>query len=533
MFSILTAFLSTNITAHINQSAVVESELSDIHSYYQSQSNEYSLSTAAVPQPSQQQQQQHIIVIGAGLTGLHSAYYLSKLGHTVTILERSNSVCTGSSALNTGLLSVSTAGPLLSTTALIIAYKNQFCPINIKSHPDLDSVGLFSTADSKQFVTAMLPTSIQSRYWDRLKSIYGLALYSRYLAINLLTNNTDNNTNNNNPPIFGGYFRFFTNKRQFRADILPDIQSNRAVINTDTQLPTDELLLSTLPIMKSIINTGTIAGTTYSKYDCNINPVYYQSKLLNSLLTNNNNRVKILYNTPVQRFAYNNNNHNTTDNSILGVITPAGIYTADKYVIAAGTDSIELLDQFQLSYIKPYTAQLKTHALKVNIPTDTDTSSINNSSIQFADTATNIVTYSNNNNNSSNNISNELYITSGNSLSDQSQQLLPNQIQLITDSIRLLYPSLNKSTISDNGNNLPIYRFRLITADGLPIISAINLGPILNNPINQNKLYINCASGPNSFAISAARGKLLSEIIIGQKGIIDPKPYQLDRFKPV
>ena len=54
----------------------------------------------------------HIHVVGAGVVGLTTAYYLTKKGHKVTILEKEDSVAKGSSFANGGQLSYCFSDPL-------------------------------------------------------------------------------------------------------------------------------------------------------------------------------------------------------------------------------------------------------------------------------------------------------------------------------------------------------------------------------------------------------------------------------------
>ncbi len=47
----------------------------------------------------------HVVVIGAGVVGVTTAYYLARHGHQVTVLERASDVAAGASFGNAGQLS--------------------------------------------------------------------------------------------------------------------------------------------------------------------------------------------------------------------------------------------------------------------------------------------------------------------------------------------------------------------------------------------------------------------------------------------
>ena len=53
----------------------------------------------------------HIVVVGAGLIGVTSAYRLQRAGHTVTVVERESAVARGASYANGSMLTPSMADP--------------------------------------------------------------------------------------------------------------------------------------------------------------------------------------------------------------------------------------------------------------------------------------------------------------------------------------------------------------------------------------------------------------------------------------
>ena len=63
-------------------------------------------------------QQRDVLVIGAGVIGVCSAYYLQKAGRRVTIVER-DEVCSGSSYGNAGWVVPSHSVPLAAPGAVL------------------------------------------------------------------------------------------------------------------------------------------------------------------------------------------------------------------------------------------------------------------------------------------------------------------------------------------------------------------------------------------------------------------------------
>ncbi len=60
----------------------------------------------------------HVIVLGAGVIGVTTAYYLSNQGHSVTVVDRASEVASGASGGNGGQLSYSFTEAMASPALL-------------------------------------------------------------------------------------------------------------------------------------------------------------------------------------------------------------------------------------------------------------------------------------------------------------------------------------------------------------------------------------------------------------------------------
>ena len=81
-----------------------------------------------------------VIVIGGGIIGLCSAYYLQKEGHQITVVDQSN-LDTGASYVNAGFLSPGHIIPLSAPGVMKQGLKwmfNASSPLYIKPRLDLD-----------------------------------------------------------------------------------------------------------------------------------------------------------------------------------------------------------------------------------------------------------------------------------------------------------------------------------------------------------------------------------------------------------
>ena len=60
----------------------------------------------------------HVVVLGAGVVGVTTAYYLSERGHRVTVVDRADTVADGASGGNGGQLSYSFTDAMASPCLL-------------------------------------------------------------------------------------------------------------------------------------------------------------------------------------------------------------------------------------------------------------------------------------------------------------------------------------------------------------------------------------------------------------------------------
>src|SRR4051812_10651476 len=90
-----------------------------------------------------------VVVIGGGLSGLSTAYWLSRAGNAVTVLESSPATPAPASAASyTGLLSISsTFAPFFARPHLLKAQKIQYCPSTSYVHPNLRPSSLLFSRD--------------------------------------------------------------------------------------------------------------------------------------------------------------------------------------------------------------------------------------------------------------------------------------------------------------------------------------------------------------------------------------------------
>ncbi|MGL4767796.1 MAG: D-amino acid dehydrogenase [Formosimonas sp.] len=123
-----------------------------------------------------------IIILGSGIIGVTSAYYLALAGHEVTVMERHSDAALDTSFANAGQISPGYASPWAAPSIPTKAMKWMFAansPLTIR--PD------WSWAQIK-WMLAMLKNCDESRYQRNKERMVRLAEYSRDCLIELRAN---------------------------------------------------------------------------------------------------------------------------------------------------------------------------------------------------------------------------------------------------------------------------------------------------------------------------------------------------------
>ena len=193
-----------------------------------------------------------VIVLGSGLLGVSSAYYLSRLGHEVTVLDRQASPAAETSFANGGQISVSHAEP----------WANPGAPLKVlKWLAREDAPLLFRLrADLRQWLWGLqfLRECTPERTRHNIAQIVRLGTYSRD-SLQALRRETgiayDQRTQ--------GILHFYTNEKEFQDALEPTEQMralgcDRRVISADEAVRLEPALAHIRP---------RLTGATYTAED--------------------------------------------------------------------------------------------------------------------------------------------------------------------------------------------------------------------------------------------------------------------------
>ncbi len=193
-----------------------------------------------------------VVVLGAGLLGVTSAYYLQQLGHEVTVLDRQASPAAETSFANGGQISVSHAEP----------WANPSAPLKVLQWVSQEDAPLLFRlrADLRQWLWGLqfLRECTPARTRRNIEQIVRLGIYSRDM-LQALRRETgiayDQRTQ--------GILHFYTTQKEFDAALKPaelmrELGCERRVISADEAVKIE-------PALSHI--RSRLAGATYTAED--------------------------------------------------------------------------------------------------------------------------------------------------------------------------------------------------------------------------------------------------------------------------
>jgi D-amino-acid dehydrogenase len=193
-----------------------------------------------------------VLVLGSGLLGVSSAYYLSQLGHEVTVLDRQASPAAETSFANGGQISVSHAEP----------WANPSAPLKVLQWLGKEDAPLLFRirADMRQWLWGLqfLRECTPARTSHNIKQIVRLGTYSRDMLQALRRD-----TGLSYAQRTQGILHFYTTQKEFDgalkpAELMRQLGCERQVISADEALKLEPALQHIRP---------QLAGATYTAED--------------------------------------------------------------------------------------------------------------------------------------------------------------------------------------------------------------------------------------------------------------------------
>jgi D-amino-acid dehydrogenase len=400
-----------------------------------------------------------ILILGAGIIGVTSAYYLAKEGHEVSVIDINNSPGQGCSYANGAQLSFCHIEPWINRASIFNIIKNIFF-IN-------GSTSIHNLTD-KNFLLWLLSfirNSTNKNAIRNSKNLYKISSYSRELFLKII-----NEEKIDFSFASSGILHFFRSDKELQKAIM---FYKKIGISFEYDILDRKQTLIKEPSLSKVDSISPLAGSLFFKNDYSGNCELFTQNL--AKICHDKYKVKFIFNNKIQNIL-------TNKRKITGVNTDLGVFYADNYIYALGYRGINLLKGIDIN--------LKIKAIK-GYSISSDISNINNSpKIAICDTKNRIV-YSKINN---------IYRMAGLAeINNYSTNINPTKISLInkiaSDSFQNI-GKINKDSFW--------CAHRPVSHNYLPIIKCEN---------KYGNLYLNTGHGSLGWTLSLASGMILNFLI--------------------
>jgi D-amino-acid dehydrogenase len=411
-----------------------------------------------------------VVIIGGGISGLCSAYYLLKEGCSVTIIDKGN-LTTGASFINAGYLTpshfISFASPGVISQGLKWMF-DKSSPLYIKPRLDFEFLKwalLFKKAATKSNVDKNIPV------------IKALNLKSQKLYENLLAS-LDFSFHYEKKGVLMAYKSAEAKEEEHKI-------AERAI---KEGLDVTCLNKNELHKLEPVFSDAVI-GAVHYKCDSHTTPNHFMTSMKTWLQSYG---VHFITNQEVTGFEIKNK-------SIISVKTPLAVLEADEFVLASGSWTSSLASQLKLNI--PIQGG-KGYSLDVNRPTGIMIPTI------LVEAKTAITP-----------MHNFTRFAGTMEFSGNNTVIRKERVEAISNAVNKYYSTIE---ITNSEKAKATSGLRPMSPDGLPFIGKTN---------SYNNLTIAAGHAMMGWSLGPITGKLVSEIITKQKPSLELAPFSPERFR--
>ncbi|AUX93683.1 D-amino acid dehydrogenase [Mixta gaviniae] len=415
-----------------------------------------------------------VVILGSGVVGVASAWYLAQAGHDVTVVDRQAGPAQETSAANAGQISPGYAAPWAAPGVPLKAMKWMF-----QRHAPL-AIRLDGSRFQLEWMWQMLRNCDIRHYQENKGRMVRIAEYSRD-CIKALREQTGINYEGRQ----GGTLQLFRTAQQYES------ASKDIAVLKEAGVPYELLEAHQLSRVEPALAathhklTGGLRLPNDETGDCQL----FTQRLAEMAAQAG---VTFRFNTPVDQLL-------REGNRIVGVKCGNEVLTADSYVVAFGSWSTALLKDIVSIPVYP----LKGYSLTIPLRDEAGApvSTVLDETYKVAITR----------------FDQRIRVGGMAEIVGFNTRLLPARRETLEMVVRDLYP---------HGGDIEQASFwtglRPMTPDGTPIVGAT---PLKN-------LYLNTGHGTLGWTMACGSGQLLSDIISGKKPAIAADDLSVLRYLP-
>ena len=415
-----------------------------------------------------------IVVLGGGLIGVASAYYLSKAGFDVTVIERGQGVALETSFANGGQISTSHTDPWATPENLWTFIKHigqQSAPVRLRCHLDMDLIrwcmcflGNMSSAKARLHTERMLKLALwSSECLQDIQNQHDL----KYNVVN------------------DGILHIYRNQRHYeralkQAELVTSFGCDRHPIDKSEVLRLEPALTNQI---------DQIQGAIFCSSDESGDSYVFTKQLAKVCVDQG---VKFLFSNSVKHIVHDD--HKTT-----GVCLDNGeIINADAVIVAMGSYSAAILKPI-IGYFPLYPAK----GYSVTMPVIDDAKA---PTLSLIDDEKKMV-----------------YSRFGKQMRVAGLAEFSG-FDLTLDPVRSRIPLENAATLFQNAFDKEKAEFwtglRPLTPDNVPIIGRSGF----------DNLFVNTGHGTLGWTMAAGSGQVIADLVRGEKPRIDMSGLGVERF---
>jgi D-amino-acid dehydrogenase len=402
-----------------------------------------------------------VLILGAGVAGVASAYYFWRDGHEVTVLERNEAVALETSFANGGQLSYSYVAPLASPSVIPKIppwLLRRDAPLRFTPELDLEQWRWIA-----EFLAAC-----NGRAADvTTERLLRLSFYSRDLMHDLVSNESlDFDYVQNGKLVVHRERDSFESARRLMA-FQASLGCEQQALDAGQTVALEPALESMAPRIAGAIYTPSEDAGDCWKF-CNE---------LKRLMTTGPNPVAYRFNVEVQRLL-------GARDRLIGVETSLGVFEADAYVLALGTNAPALMAPLGVRLpIYP----LKGYSLSLPMADEGGAPRISVTDYQRK------VVYAR--------LGGELRVAGMADLSGRRCAIDVERVEQLVDEVRDVFPRS-----SDFRELHPWCGMRPATPRGTPILGATR----------HENLWLNVGHGALGFTLALATGRVVADLVAGR-----------------
>jgi D-amino-acid dehydrogenase len=418
-----------------------------------------------------------IVIIGAGLLGVSSAYFLARAGHQVTVLERREAAGMETSFANSGMVTPSQADPWNSPGTL----RRLLAWLSSESSPFILNPSVLPSLLGWGIV--FLRNSSITRFRDSLEKNVELANYS-LKTFEVIRRETDIRYDQ----LMKGTLKVYREDAAFAraaaiSDVLNTVGVNHEILDGDGVIAQE-------PALADI--AGEISGGVYYPDDESGDAHKFCREL--TVLAEHSG-AEFRFSTEVTDIRH-------AGGRIGAVVTPGQVYTGDAYVMAAGSYSVPLGRMLGLKLpirpIKGYSITLNRNGWDGGPSTPIIDDSRHVAITPLGDRIR---------------VAGMAEFAGYNTAIDNTRIA---RLDRVLDDIYPAFTGYKNSATAQYWAGLRPY-----CCDGVPIIGRAS----------HSNLYLNTGHGHLGWSMSVGSGRLLADIISGRDTDIDASPYSYERFE--